>query len=167
MSAAKMHIHPDRVELVSGSGCSFMMFGSLFALVGLFMLLFVTRSAEHAAHHSVFERVIAGGIGLGFMLVGMLFALGKNGIVVDRADGVVEKWNGGPFFRFVTDTIPYTALSRFAIEQQEPHIYAVVVQGGTTSVTLLTSHSYSTAREHAEKIGAFLPLELHDEVEST
>lgn len=167
MSAAKMHIHPDRVELVSGSGCSFIAFGSLFVLVGFFALSFVMGSAEHAEHHSIFERVVAGGIGLAFMLAGTLFALSKNGIVVDRADGVVSKWNGVAFFRFVTDTIPFDDLSRFAIERQGAHTYAVMVQGGTTSVTLLTSHSYQTAREQAEKISAFLPLECHDEVAST
>jgi hypothetical protein len=139
----------------------------MFALVGLFMLLFVTRSAEHAEHHSIFERVGAGGIGLAFMLVGMLFAFSKNGIVIDSSDAVISKWNGLSLFRFVTDTIPFTDISRFAIEQQGTHTYAVVVQGGTTEVTLLTSHSYQTAREHAEKIGVLLPLELHDEVEST
>ena len=101
------------------------------------------------------------------MLAGMLFALSKNGIVVDRSDRVVAKWNGIPFFRFVTDTIPFDELSRFAIEQQGSHTYAILVQGGTTSVTLLTSHSYQTAREHADKIGALLPLECHNEVAST
>lgn len=167
MSAAKMHIHPDRVELVTGSGCSFMVFGGLFVLVGLFALMFVIGSAEHATHHSVFERVVAGGIGLAFMLAGTLFAFGKNGIVVDRSDGVIRKWNGLSSFRFVTDTISFDDLSRFAIEQQGPHTYAVMIQGGTTSLTLFASYSYSTAREHAEKVGAFLPLECHDEVEST
>jgi hypothetical protein len=167
MPAAKMHIHPNRVELVSGSGCSFVTFGGMFALVGLFMLLFVTRSAEHAAHHSILERVGAGGIGLAFMLAGMLFAFSKNGIVIDRSDAVINKWNGLSLFRFVTDAIPFSDLSRFALEQQGTHTYSVIVQGGTTTLTLLTSHSYATAREHADKIGSILPLELHDEVESS
>jgi hypothetical protein len=139
----------------------------MFVLVGMFMLLFVTRSAEHASHHSVVERVLAGGVGLAFMFVGSLFALNKNGITIDRSVSNVSKWNGALSFRFVTDTIPFADLSRFAIEQQGPHTYEVLVQGGTTTVTLLTSHSYATAQEHAEKIGTFLPLELHDEVGST
>ncbi len=68
--------------------------------------------------------------------------------------------------RFATDTISFNDLSRFAIEQQGPYTYAVTVQGETTLLTLFTSYSCSTAHEHAEKIGAFLPLQCHDEVES-
>jgi len=104
---------------------------------------------------------------LAFMLAGSFFALSKNGITIDRSGGVVRKWSGAFSFRFVTDTISFTDLSRFAIEPRGPHEYAVVVQGGATMETLYVSHAYSTAREHAEKIGAFLPLELQDEVEST
>ena len=167
MPAARMHVKPDRIDLVSGSGCSFIAFGSLFVLVGFFALSFVIGSEEHAAHHSVFERVLGGAVGLAFMLAGSLFALSKNGITIDRCDSVVSKWSGALSFRFVTDTIPFNELSRFAIERHGPYTYAVVVQGGTTTETLFTSHSHDTARERAEKIGTILPLELHDEVEST
>lgn len=162
-----MHIHPDSVDLVTGSGCSFKAFGSLFVFVGLFVILFMIRSAEHAAHHSLMERGLGGVVGLAFMLAGSLFAFGKNGITIDRSGSVVSDWNGILSFRFVTNTISYADLNRFALEKHGHHAYAVLLQGGATTLTLLTSHSYSTARERAEKIGAFLPFELQDEVEST
>lgn len=166
MPATKLDVFPNRVEISAGAGCSFAIFGGMFILAGLFVLLFVTRSAEHAAYHSLFERLVGGGIGLAFMLVGGVFAFTRNGIVVDGADLVIRKWTRILTYESVTDTIPFGELARFAIVTQGPSLYAVVVQSGTTSETLVSSDSYSMAREYAERIGAFLPLECQDEVES-
>ena len=106
-------------------------------------------------------------MGLVFMFAGALFAFGRNGIVIDRTDSVIRKWNGLFSFRFVTDTFPLEDFSRFAIEQRGPFSYVVIVQGGNTTITLLSSHSYSVARDQADKIGAFIPLECDDEVQET
>lgn len=131
------------------------------------MLLFVMLSADHIAHHSIFERLVAGLAGIGFMLAGAFFAVGRSGIVIDSTNSVIRKWNGLSSFRFVTDTFPLDDFSRFAVEQRGPDDYVVILQGGNTTVTLLSSSSYSEVREQAEKIGAFVPLECHDEVQET
>jgi hypothetical protein len=135
-------------------------------IVGLFVVMFVMQSATHIAHHSAFERLVAGLVGLAFMFAGTLFAFGRSGIVIDRTDGVIRKWSGLSFWKFVTNTFPIENISRFAIEQQGPFTYVVLVQGGNTTIPLLTSHSYSVAREHADKIGAFLPIDCDDEVQT-
>ena len=131
------------------------------------MLLFVMLSADHIAHHSIFERLVAGLAGIAFMLAGAFFAVGRSGIVIDSTNSVIRKWNGLSSFRFVTDTFPLDDFSRFAVEQRGPDDYVVILQGGNTTVTLLSSSSYSEVREQAEKIGAFVPLECHDEVQET
>jgi hypothetical protein len=131
----------------------------------MFALLFVMTSADNIAHHSLFERLVAGGLGVAFMSAGALFAFGKNGIVIDSSECVIREWNGLSSLKFVTDTFPFDEFSRFALEQQGPHTYVVIVQGGNTTVTLLSSHSYAVAREHADKIAAFLPFDCHDEVQ--
>ena len=134
-------------------------------LVGLFMLLFVTLSADHISHHSIVERLVAGAAGLAFMFAGVLFAFGRNGIVIDKTDGVVRRWNGLASFRFTSDTFPLENFSRFAIEQHGKDNYVVIIQGGNTTLTLLSVHSHAVAREQAEQIGAFVQLDCDDEVQ--
>jgi DNA segregation ATPase FtsK/SpoIIIE-like protein len=165
MTATRLHVYPDRIELVNGSGCAFNLFGCPFVLVGLFMLLFVTLSAEHIEHHSLVERLGAGAAGLAFMFAGALFAFGKSGIVIDKTESVIRRWNGLSSFRFVSDTFPLKDFSRFAIEQRDRNNYVVIIQGGNTTITLLSAQSHAVACEQAEQIGAFVPLECDDEVQ--
>lgn len=167
MTATKLHVHPDKIELVDGSGCAFNLFGCPFVLVGLFMLLFVTLSANHIAHHSTVERLVAGAGGLAFMLAGALFAFGRTGIEIDGTNRVVKTWNGLAGFRFVSNTLPFEDFSRFAIERRDRNNYVVIIQGGNTTITLLSASSHAVAREQAEKIGAFLPFDCDDEVQET
>ena len=141
-----------------------MIYGSAFILAGVFIVSFVMFSEEHIAHHGILERLLAGFVGLGFICGGAVFAFGKSGIVIDRSQRIVRRWNG-LFFRFTTDTFPLHAFNRVTIEQKGPSNFIVIIEGGDEMVTLFSSGSYSVARERAETIAMFVNLKCHDEVQ--
>ena len=160
----KMQTYPDRLEFKEGSGCTFSIFGFSFMLVGIFMLSMVLFSEDHIAHHSLFERLVAGLAGLAFVFAGALFTFGKNGIVINHSQGVMREWSG-LFFRFVTETFPLNDFDRVTIEQKGPHHFIVVIEGEDEMITLLSSSTYSVARERGETIAAFAQIDCNDEVQ--
>ncbi len=135
-------------------------------LVGI-VALTLNSSAEHIAHHSIYERILGGFVASAFMFVGACIAFGKSGIVIDRSQRVIRKWNGVFFFRFSSDTFPFEDFDRVTIEQKGSSNFMVFIEGEDEMVTLLTSSSYSVARERAETIAAFVPLYCNDEVQES
>lgn len=163
MFGNKIRTYPDRLELKKGSGCSFSIFGFAFIFVGIIALT-LNASPEHIEHHSIYERIFGGFVAFAFMFAGSCMAFGKSGIVIDRSQRVIKAWNG-LFFRFTTDTFPLEDFDRITVEQKGPSNFMVIIEGEDEMVSLLSSGSYSVARERAETIAAFVQLNCNDEVQ--
>ncbi len=165
MFGSAIRLYPDRLELKKGPGCLFSLFGVPFIFSGMFMLSVVVVSGDYLTFHTDFDRLVAGVMGVVFMLAGSLFSFGKSVIVVFGSTNTVGEYYELFGIRVSGDSFHLGDFNRYVIVQKGSHDFRVILEGEDDTVTLLSSRSYSLVRERTDKIAAFIPLHCDDEVQ--
>jgi hypothetical protein len=153
---------PQRLELKSGGGI-LAVFGLPFLAAGVFMLYAYSGGVEIDE-----DAWVALLLGVVFTAAGLAITLGRAGLIIDRGQGVVERWWGllVPWRRksWATSEFHAVEVSRKVIRTKNGRriVYPVSLVGTAASVRFGRERRLPAARQMAERVANFLDVGMRD-----
>lgn len=164
----------ERAELRTGGG-ALALFGMVFAFFGLLpLLLFAFDTPGHGSHSQnagLLPLLLVSSI---FVTVGLVLALGRKGVLLDRRAGTLTVW-WGLLMPWVRKAQPLTGINAVTITKElrsskngSYTVYVVRLDGPVmTAVTCQEWRTYEPARALGEACAKFLVVPLRDSSSGT
>ena len=157
---------PDVIEKKSGGGC-LTLFGIPFFLAGLWVLLIGLGAGPFPAAGGFPASVAAVLFGLIFMAVGGILIFGRSGLIIDRRENRVVRWQGliVPLRRTVRPLDGFDGVRLDCNRDGKTTSYPVHLTKGGDSAGAMTVESpsdYQRARQTAETLARFIRKPLED-----
>jgi len=155
----------DVLETRSGGGC-LMLFGLPFFVAGIFVMGASTGLwAQKGRPPPWYFGVPFGAV---FATVGAAFIFGRRGVRIDRRRGTVTEW-WGPLFPFWKKDRPFAPYDHVSLTRElrksknsTYEVFPVRLRGGAPEAKVGEPRDYKRARREAEKVAAFVGLDLVD-----
>ncbi len=159
---------PEVMEKRSGGG-GMAVFGFVFLCIGIAiaaMALGVIPAEDEGGP----PRFVGAMFGLPFAITGLIFALGRSGLIVDKRTGVLTKWHGliVPIIRKEKRIDFYERVTigkeKRSSGKNQITVYPVRLEGskGEAPLELSAAQDYLAARREAEEMAKFMGWELAD-----
>ena len=163
---------PDIIERKSGGGC-LTLFGIPFFLAGLWVLLIGFGAGPAPAAGGFLASAAAVVVGVIFMTVGGILIFGRSGLIIDRRENRVVRWQGllVPLRRTVRplDSFDGVRLDRNREGETKSYPVQLTTRRGdpTGAMAVEEPTDYQRARQTAETLARFIRKPLEDRSSGT